>query len=233
MKFKKQSQHGVWAMIFAPIILGIIFSNVNWYHLLFVIAWTLSFMTFDHMLFYFKKRNKRVPYLKSGLLLCIITTVITSIIIVNYPQLIYFYLSMIPFIIMNLYFSISKKDRLIWNDIAGITNFAIGGLMSGWIGNQALHFEVFILTMLFFIGTVFFVKTMIREKNNPQYKLYSWVYHSIALIAVIFIHPLYLLAFLPSLIRSIVFYGQGLPMKKIGIIEIVNVCWFVIIIALI
>ena len=86
---------------------------------------------------------------------------------------------------------------------------------------------VFIASILFFIGSTFYVKTMIREKKNIVYKRISWFYHLIVPVVYgILGYWIAALAFLPSLFRAVYFYGKPMSMMKIGIMEIVNAVIF-------
>lgn len=70
-----------------------------------------------------------------------------------------------------------------------------------------------------FYGKYIFVKTMIREKKNPTYRLVSWGYHSLLVIATLIVSPWFTIAFIPSLIRSILLYGRNISILKVGILE--------------
>ncbi|MFJ5760104.1 YwiC-like family protein [Neobacillus sp. NPDC093182] len=66
-------------------------------------------------------------------------------------------------------------------------------------------------------------KTMIREKMNLQFKWISWGYHTLLIIiCLVFGCSILAIAFLPSIIRAIIFYGKPLSPMKIGIYEIIN-----------
>jgi hypothetical protein len=70
---------------------------------------------------------------------------------------------------------------------------------------------------------------MIREKKNPMYKWLSWGYHGILMIALVVIgYPLFVLAYMPSVVRAVYLYGKSLPIMKLGILEIANAAYFLI-----
>jgi len=74
---------------------------------------------------------------------------------------------------------------------------------------------------------------MIREKNNPKYRLISWGYHIVLTVIVFAIDPLCSLIFVPSVIRAIILYGKKISILKVGVLEIVNSVYFLIITAII
>lgn len=147
-------------------------------------------------------------------------------------ELIYFGLAMIPFFFINVYFAKKKKDRAFMNDVAAIAVFCIGGLVSFYLGKGELTitaFKLYTSCLLFFIGSTFYVKTMIREKKNIRFKWYSWGYHVVLIIFLIFSgYAILTLAYIPSVIRAFFLYGHSLPIKTIGVLEIINAVYFFI-----
>ncbi|MBY6269246.1 MAG: hypothetical protein CW344_13550, partial [Parageobacillus thermoglucosidasius] len=77
--------------------------------------------------------------------------------------------------------------------------------------------------------STFYVKTMIREKKNPIYKWLSWGYHGLLIIGLVAIgYPLFVLAYVPSVVRAVYLYGKSLPIMKLGILEVANAIYFFI-----
>ena len=74
---------------------------------------------------------------------------------------------------------------------------------------------LFIALISFYIfRSTFYVKTMIREKNNPKYRFISWGYHIVLTVIVFAINPLCSLYFIPSVIRAIILYGKNFYHKS-------------------
>ena len=69
----------------------------------------------------------------------------------------------------------SKNERALLNDICAIIVFCIGGLISYYFSmNQIDRTAIFIalISFLYFLGSTFYVKTMIREKIIRSIVLY-------------------------------------------------------------
>lgn len=235
MKLYLPDQHGAWAMLIIPFWLGVIAQGFIWQHIFFFIGWLLLYLATYPMLQIFKK--KKVAFHVKWTLIYLIPSLIFLLVpLITRPSIIIFGLGMIPFFAINAYFSSKKNDRAFINDISAIISFCIAGLASsylstGTIGEKGM--TAFLLSFLFFVGTTFYVKTMIRERNNVKYKYYSWLYHLIVPITLfIFGKWLYGLSFIASLVRAIYFYGKKMTMKKIGILEIINATIFFIIMAI-
>lgn len=221
-------QHGAWAMLTIPFFLGAYAGGFTWLHILLFMGWLALYLATYPLLTAIKLKRKE--YLSWFYRYSSVAVLMLVIPIYYHMKLIYFGMAMVPFFIMNVYFAKKKKERDFVNDVAAITSFCIGGLASFYMGNGQLNMdalELFMFCFLFFIGSTFYVKTMIREKNNPVYKWLSWGYHLLLIIGLIYAHyPLFVLAYIPSVIRAFYLYGKSLPIKKIGASEFVNAVYF-------
>lgn len=232
MKLFLPKQHGAWAMLIVPYWLGVVAAGFVWQHIPFFLGWVLLYLATYPTLLLFKGR-KISFYTKWALIYFVPALLLLLIPLWTRPSIIYFGLVMIPFFAVNAYFSSQKNDRALLNDISAIISFSIAGLASGYLTAGEINSSmilVFIASILFFIGTTFHVKTIIRERKNIVYKRISWTYH--ILVPILWLSLGYwviTLAFLPSLIRTLYYYGKPLKMMKSGIIEIINATIFFII----
>jgi len=183
----------------------------------------------------FKGKNQGF-YLKWTLIYAVPGVLLLLIPLWMRPSIVVFALAMIPFFLINIYFSWKKNDRAFLNDLSAIIVFSIAGLASAYLYEGSLHSEawlIFAASVLFFTGTIFFVKTMIRERKNVVYKRLSWAYHALLplpwLIAKYFIAAI---AFLPNVIAAFYLYGKPWTPKQIGILLIINSVLFFICMAL-
>ncbi len=225
MKLFLPKQHGAWAMTIIPFWLGVVGGGFLWQHIPFFVGWILLYLATYPMLLLFKK--KKIQFYKKWTIIYMIPALLFLLFpLLERPSIIIFGLLMVPFFIINAYFTSQNKDRALINDFSAIFAFSIAGLASSYLGMGRITFEsiiVFIVSVLFFVGCTFYVKTMIREKKNLHYKWVSWGYHF--LLVIIFLPFGYwtvALAFLPSFIRAVIFYGKPLSPMKIGIYEIIN-----------
>lgn len=235
MKFKKPNQHGVWAMLFMPFLFGIFAGKFSLLQLCFIAGWFLVFFATDNFLFYMKKRKKQQGYLLSAALFDALALVCMLPVLILVPKVSALFLAMIPFAFINIYFAKERNERHILNDLAAVIIFSIAGVISYYIGVRQLDGHalfIFIMSMIYFCGTILYVKTMIREKKNQRYRLLSYSYHVIAVVLLFFISPLLSLAMLPSLARAILFYGRNMKPIQIGLIEIANACFVTLVVAI-
>lgn len=232
MKLFLPKQHGAWAMVIIPFWLGVVASGFIWQHIPLFFGWLLLYLATYPMLLLFKK--KRIPFYTKWTFIYFIPAVLLLLIpIWTRPSIIYFGLAMIPLFIINAYFSSKNNERAFLNDITAIFAFSIAALATSYLALGEINAPtmlVFIASILFFIGTTFHVKTIIRERNNIPFKWISWTYHTLVpILWIAFGYWIIALAFIPSLIRTIYYYGKGVKMKEVGIVEIANAAVFFII----
>ncbi|ULG72496.1 YwiC-like family protein [Macrococcus brunensis] len=235
MKFKKPNQHGVWAMLIMPFLFGVFAGEFNLFHLLFILGWFLVFFATDNLLFYIKKRKKDNGYLLSAGMFGVLAALCLGVLILRQPSLLFFFGMMIPFGGLNIYFASIRDERNVLNDLSAVIIFSIAGCISYFIGHEELDGEmikVFVFSFLYFVGTILYVKTMIREKRNVKYKWLSFSYHMLLVVAGFWFHVLMGIAVVPSLIRAVTFYGKNYKPMKIGIVEIANACFVTFFVAL-
>ena len=226
MKWMIPKQHGAWSMLILPFLLGGIVGGWTLAHIPFAIAWLFVYMGTFFLFQYIKQRKKSQELLRTVLTYLTIATVAAIPVFLSEWRLAWFVLAMIPFGLVNAYFAKIKDERNVWNDVSAVTSFCIGGMASYYLGARVLDetmMWMFVLPYLYFLGSIFFVKTMIREKKSLFYRNVSWGYHFLLVaIFIAFGYPVLALAYAPSLVRAVAFYGKKIPIMKIGIVEIAN-----------
>lgn len=224
MKPLMPKQHGAWAMLIVPFMLGVAAGTPSVWHVPLFIGWLLLYLSSYPLLMVMKNKRKAfhmkwfIGYFGSALL-------ILAIPIYLHPYIILIGLGAIPFFAVNIFFARQNNERSLWNDLSAISILSFGSIASYYVGTHTLDFaalEAWVFSMLFFIGSTFFVKTLIREKRNPTYRWISWGYHIGLLIVLALVDPVMTIAYIPSLFRAIWFYGKTLRPMQIGITEIAN-----------
>lgn len=207
------------------------------YYLSYSIVFSVVFYLFSHVsISYVHKAKTKKEFLQAAIVYFSIAFLFGMISLLYEWRILLFLIVMIPLFIVNMYYARQKNERALLNDICAIIVFCIGGLISYYFSMKQIdHTALFIalISFLYFLGSTFYVKTMIREKNNPKYRLISWGYHILLTIIVFAINPWCSLIFIPSVIRAIVLYGKKISIIKVGILEIANSVYFLIITAII
>ena len=172
MRIVLPKQHGAWAMLFIPFLLAVFAGKPVWSHILLLLAWIFLYLASYPLSLVMKGRKVRY-YWKWSFIYAIPALILLIYPIIRNVHLIFFGLSMIPFFIITLYYSKIKKDRSLINDIVAIIIFCIGALASYYYSMHTLDrtaWFVFLYSFLYFLGTVFYVKTRVWERKNIDYE---------------------------------------------------------------
>jgi hypothetical protein len=225
MKLFLPKQHGAWAMVIIPFWLGVINGGFIWKDIPFFTGWILLYLATYPMLLMFK--GKKINFYAKWTTIYMVPAILLLLFpLFERPTIIYFGLLMIPFFIINAYFASKNQDRALINDFSAIFAFSIIGMASSYLSLGVINTKavfIFVTSILFFAGCTFYVKTMIRERKNTQFKWISWSYHFLLIVFwAAFGYWIVVLAYLPSFLRAIFFYGKKLTPKQIGVYEIIN-----------
>ncbi|MDM5155648.1 YwiC-like family protein [Bacillus sp. DX1.1] len=230
MKLIIPKQHGAWGMLLIPFVLGILIGKGTWYHIPLFLAWLFVYLATYPLLMYVKQPRKKY-YLHCFFLYFSVAFVCAIIALMYEWRIVFFSIIMIPCFFINIYYSRQKNERALLNDICAIILFCIGGIISYYFTMKTVDEKIWVIatiSFLYFMGSTFYVKTMIREKKNPTYRFVSWGYHSLLVIATLIVSPWFTIAFIPSLVRSILLYGRNISILKVGVLETLNSIYFFI-----
>lgn len=234
MKLVVPKQHGAWGMLLIPFLLSVLLGKPTYYHIPLFIAWLFIYLATYPFLMYIKQTRKK-EFLHAAIIYFVIACVFGIVSLLYEWKILLFAVTMIPLFIVNIYFARQKKERALTNDICAILVFCIGGLISYYYSMKTIDgtaWWIAAVSFLYFLGSTFYVKTMIREKNNPTYRYVSWGYHIFLIIASFVVNPWLSLVFIPSLVRAIVLYGKKISILKVGVLEIVNSVYFLVVTAI-
>lgn len=240
MKFLLPREHGAWAMWLAPFIIGILTTRMNWAHLLLLISIFFAYISISAFLQGIRRPSERRSAWRYAGTYFAIALLAGLPLLYLYPMLIYIPIGVIPIFAGSLYYVKQKKERALLNDLLAIlalnTTFFASSML-GYGNLERINSGMFILYLwqiLFFFGSVLFVKSLIREKHNPVFKRAATIYMALLpIIGFIFSGVFMMTAYLFSTIRLFaVPPNKAITSKTIGIIEIFNTIWFSIFISL-
>ncbi|QIW81765.1 YwiC-like family protein [Bacillus tequilensis] len=229
MKVLVPKQHGAWAMLLIPFLLGMVKGGPVLWHIPLFLGWLFLYLAVYPITLALKRKQLK-PYQKWIYAYGFPACCFLMISVFHKPPLIWIGVTLVPLFLIHMYFARRKNERALMNDIAGVLFFCSGGLASCWLGTGILDgWAWFILSQsaLFFIGSSFYVKSVIREKRNRGFAYWSWGYHLLLpFLSALLGAGWAFLAFIPSSLRAWFFHGRDWPAKTIGILEIVNAGFF-------
>ena len=199
------NQHGAWAMLISPAALGLISGLVAWVRangsplaplvfLAVLVAWFFGYFAFFAFGLAVKARNprRRSRYLKPVYVYGAVSLAGIAVALLFQPQLLWWALPFAPLVVIAVGETLRGRGR---STLSGVSTTVASALLYpalvgvgsgsgvGSVGVSAWAGMIFLA--VYFSGTIPFVKSMIRERNNPRYLTGSICYHVLAVFAVL------------------------------------------------
>lgn len=231
MVFPKE--HGAWAMLIVPFLASLAVYEQNILQLPLFLGMFFLYLSFYPLLMILRNRQNAIVYRNWLLAYGALAILFLAFPLWRYPQLLLLGILILPLLAINMYFAHVKREREIVNSFCSIAAMSLGAVACGYlaVGHWTItSLWIWLLCVVFFMGSVFFVKSMIREKKNPLFRKLSWGYHVAILVLTISVTGSWvlMLAYSPSLMRALVYSGRNLLPHQIGLVELANSLWFLV-----
>lgn len=219
------NQHGAWAMLASPLLVGVLASGFAWVHLPLALFWFAGYFAFFATSQWLKAR-RRARWFPPVRFYGLLSVALGVVVLVMQPRLaLWAPLFLLPLGI-GLYAAAQRNERAL---LAGLATTAGSALMTvvAYVAGPGDDLErarlLALVQALYFGGTVFYVKTVIRERDNVSYRWISAGYHLLAVAVVAVVLPAWplLVVFALLLLRSIVVPPLRPTPKQTGIGEVV------------
>lgn len=214
-------QHGAWAMLLLPWLVGILAAGPRWSHLPLLGAWLSGYLCSYYALQAVK--TGRVRRFRAQLLSYATPTVLLgALVLVLHPRLLWYAPGYALLLAVNAWYARRRDDRALLNDLASVVQSCLMVFVCATVaGTPVEHLRTeFLAVTGYFTGTVLYVKTMIRERGHRGYRRASVAYH-LGAFAVATWHSLSLGAvFGLFLARAWLLPTRPLTPKQVGLIEI-------------
>jgi hypothetical protein len=214
-------QHGAWAMLGVPFVAGMLTAR-SWALVPLAVAWVSGYLAG-----YFALQAIRTGRLtvRTGRPLGVyggVTVSATVVLVLFRPEvLIYAPVYLVLWAVTAVY-SRNRRDRAL---ASGFSSVAQAGTMvlvvqtvSGAPVAPALG--AFLACLLYFAGTVLYVKTVIRERGSAAHLRASIAFHVVAVVLAAVISLWLVPPFLWYLARAVVLPRRRLPARRIGLLEV-------------
>ncbi|MNJ34160.1 hypothetical protein D3C77_288600 [compost metagenome] len=225
-------EHGAWAMVSVPFLIGMAAGKPNWMHLLLFVGWLLLYLSSYPLLQAVKRANDRPRMLQwgAGYGLSAVAFLLTPLIL--YPQLFIFGIPLCLLLAINILYAKRKSERALFNDLCAILSFSLAAAAAYLVGEGSwdmMMLSVVIINFIYFTGTAFFVKSVFRERSSVRWSNYAKVYHVMTLIVPFLMGwPWLAFAFVFPAVRTCIFAGKKMKPMKVGILEIVGSLQFLV-----
>lgn len=223
MKYYIPHQHGAWAMLIIPFLFGMFAAKPVPMHILLFVCWLLVYL-FIFPLLQWIRTGRRDRYMMPVIVYSVLLIPGAIVMIFSYPSLLWFSLLCVPLFLVNCYYAKIKRERALINDMVAVLLFSLMVFIAYYIGGGeewALAREMFYISLLYFAGTVFFIKTVIRERGNKSFYYLSIGYHILfTLVSAAFFSNWMAIAAMVLLVRSIWTPLTKMKIKHVGMLEI-------------
>ncbi|MBV7295675.1 YwiC-like family protein [Corynebacterium sp. TAE3-ERU12] len=179
-------QHGAWAMVTLPPITALFFAQA-WVQVPLLLTWWFGYFAFFAASIWMRSRFReinRTPVLVYGTATAFfgIATLLMK------WQLLIWALPYAPLVAIAVYETYRRRPRSLasgWSTvIAAVLMFPV----TLWAADYPLNTEVWTVTAIigvYFLSTVPYVKTLIRERGNKNWLLFSIAFHAAAVLAAV------------------------------------------------
>lgn len=216
-------QHGAWAMLVVPYVAALLVAGATWVDLPLLGAWVSGYLLSYYALQALKSRRPR-RYRDQLALYAALTLPLAALVVWARPAVLWYAPAYAALLSVNAWYAWRRRERALPNDLAAVAQSCLMVLLVAavaGVGASAMT-GVFAACALYFTGTAFYVKTMIRERHNPAYLRWSAGYHVAALGFSVWLGPALTGFFVWALIRSWALPRRRLTPKHVGLIEIGN-----------
>jgi hypothetical protein len=219
-------------MLASPLLVGVLAGGPAWVHLPLTAFWFAGYFAFFATSLWLKahRRPKFFPPVRAYAAL---TAALGLVVLVMQPSLARWAPLFVVPLGVGLYAAAQRQDRAL---VSGLATTAGSALMTvvaydaGTGTDLARAWELALVQFLYFAGTVFYVKTVIRERDNVSFRWLSAGFHVLALVVVAVVFGLVendslawplLLVFAGLLARAILVPPYRPTPRQVGIGEIV------------
>ena len=183
-------------MLVVPVVVGAVIAGPTWRHALLLVTWLVGFCAFSAAGLWLRSGRKAryVPPLRFH---ATATTVLGIALVATTPSLLRWAPVFVVLMALSLSLSVRRLDRSWLNDISTVLAACLmtvvsAGLTAGWGGSWlppgADERSAWIAAALlagYFLGTVPYVKSLIRDRGDPRVLAISIGWHALLVAAAI------------------------------------------------
>ena len=217
------NQHGAWAMLASPLLVGALAGGASWAHLPLAAFWFAGYFAFFATSLWLKSRRKS-RYWPPVRAYALVAAPLGLLTLVMDPGLAAWAPLFLAPLGVGLGAAAARRDRDV---VAGVTTVVGSALMTvvAYAAGPGVDItRAWLLALVqfaYFAGTVFYVKSAIRERHNPRFLMLSVAVHGGATVLVSLVSWWLTAVFALLTVRAALVPRLGWSPKRIGIVEIV------------
>lgn len=214
-------QHGAWALLLLPFGIGVLRAGPGWIHLPLLVAWLGGYLLSYYGQLALKTRSTsrvRPQLLGYGT----VTVAAAALVLVLRPSLAWSGFAFAPLLAVNVIYAWEGEDRALANGLASVAQsslmtFVAVAAVGTPLGSVT---PIVVALLLYFAGSLLYVKTMIRERGDRGYLWASIGFHVVALVLAGVLNLALLVPFAWFLARAVVLPRRTPSVKQVGLLEL-------------
>jgi hypothetical protein len=217
------NQHGAWGMLASPFLVGVVVASPRWVHLPLLLLWFLGYFAFFAAGLWLKS-GRRSRYLPPVRAYTIATVPLALAVVLLRPDLVLWAPLFLPLLGPGLWLAARRRDRSLPSGLATILAACLMTMVAFDAGGGTDWSRAWTATAVlatYFVGTLLYVKTMIRERGSRSYYRLSVGFHAVATVAMLGVSWWLAAVFAALTLRAALLPGRGLSPRQVGLGEIV------------
>lgn len=208
-------------MLLLPYVAGVLTVGFRWPHLPLLGAWLAGYLLSYYALQAIKTRRPQ-RFRPQLLLHGALTAGFGLLLVAGRPGVLAYAAGYAPLLAINAGYAWRRRERAVVNDLASVAQSCLIVFVAATVAEVPIRSVAvaFTAVLLYFAGTVLYVKTMIRERGNPAYRRASVTYHLAALAVAAWLSTPLAVVFALLLARAWALPGRPLQPRHVGLIEI-------------
>lgn len=188
------NQHGAWAMLVLPLLVGALRAGPQWVHLWLLAAWLVAYLAFFATALWLRAARKP-RYRPPVVAYAAAAAVVGGPLLLVEPHLVRWAVVYAPLLVTSLVFSARRAERALANDVVTIVAASLMAVVAyglahddgAWLRGTATPTAWVLAAAVcaYLVGTAFYVKTMIRERGNVAMYRWSVGYHTAVALAFV------------------------------------------------
>lgn len=209
-------------MLAAPVLVGLFLGGASWVHLPLVATWFLGYFAFFAASLWLRsgRRDRYLPPVRAYTAAAGATG---AVVLVLRSDLVRWLPVFAPLLLLGLWFAARRQDRSLPSGLVMIVAACLMTPVAYDAGGGADWGRTWTATAVlaaYFVGTLLYVKTMIRERGSRAHYRLSVGYHAVVTAASWWVSWGLTAFFLLLTVRAAVLPGRGLAPPQVGMIEI-------------
>jgi hypothetical protein len=209
-------------MLASPLLVGAVASGIGWAHLPLALFWFAGYLAFFATSLWLKAR-RRPRYWPPVRAYGLVATALAAVTLAVRPTLaVWAPLFLLP-LGVGLWAAANRRDRELLIGLATVVGSALMTVVAYAAGPGGDFERAWLLALvqfLYFGGTVFYVKSAIRERQRATFRWLSVGVHATAALGLLVLSPWLALVFALLTVRAAIVPRVAVTPKQLGIGEI-------------